>query len=192
MSMWLRVLFIITMSLVSGQSFAQQPGRENQQKTCEAILGGGPAAKECGKVFKKDAGCCIQYNAKELASRCEKMSTVALALTCFSEIHEVGFWKTDLLPENEPGLGSQYAEQWKRNVMRECSKEKTKSAALDCAVLQKSGTRFVFGQKNEELAPKATSEDPIFKFCRDAFGDYWEGVEDCVREQWAAKQRLGQ
>lgn len=71
--------------------------------------------------------------------------------------------------------GSEHAEQWKRNVMRECSKEKMESAALDCAILQKSGTKFVFGQKNEELARKAASEDPIFKFCRNAFGDYWEG-----------------
>ncbi len=188
----MRVLLIVSFSLIAGYSFAQQPAREDQQKTCEVILGGNPAAKECSKVFAKDAGCCIQYDAKRLASRCEKMSTIEYALTCFSEIHEVGFWKTDLLPENEPGLGAQYAEQWKRNVMRVCSTEKSKKEALECATLQKGGTKFGYDEKNTEIARKAISEDPIFKFCRNAFGDYWEGVEDCVKKQKAAKRRLGQ
>ncbi|MDP9813693.1 hypothetical protein J2W42_006568 [Rhizobium tibeticum] len=76
--------------------------------------------------------------------------------------------------------------------MRECSKETSNSAALDCVILQKSGTKFVFSQKNEELARNATAEDPIFKVCRNAFGDYWEGVEDCVKKQRAAKKRMGQ
>ncbi|TAW39034.1 hypothetical protein ELI17_37310 [Rhizobium ruizarguesonis] len=120
------------------------------------------------------------------------MSTIEFALTCFSEIHEVGFRKSDLLPENEPGLADQYAEQWKRNVMRVCSAEKSKKAALDCAVLQKGGTKVVYDEKNADIARKAVSEDPIFQFCRKAFGDYWEGVEDCVKKQKAAKRRLGQ
>ncbi|MBY3206876.1 hypothetical protein [Rhizobium laguerreae] len=192
MAILLRVLLIVSFSLISGQSVAQQPAREDQQKTCDAILGGKPVAKECTKAFAKDAGCCIQYDAKRLASRCEKMSTIEYALTCFSEIHEVGFWKTDLIPENEPGLGAQYAEQWKRNVMRVCSAEKSKKAALDCAILQKGGTKVVYDEKNAEVARKAVSEDPIFKFCRNAFGDYWEGIEDCVKKQHAAKRRLGQ
>lgn len=48
------------------------------------------------------------------------------ALTSFSKIHEVGFWKTNLISENEPELGAQYAEQWKRS-----------------AILQKGGTKRV-------------------------------------------------
>ena len=192
MPMLLRALLIVCFFLPAGYSFGQQPSRENQQTTCEAILGQSPAGQECNKVFAKDAGCCIQYDAKRLASRCEKMPTVELALTCFSEIHEVGFWKTDLLSENEPGLGARYAEQWKRNVMEICSKEKSKKAALDCAVLQKSGTKVVYEEKNAEIARKSVSEDPIFQFCRKTFGDYWDGVEDCVKKQHAAKRRLGQ
>jgi len=188
----LRALLIVSFWLTAGFAVAQQPSRENQQRTCEAILGQSPAGRECSKVFAKDAGCCIQYDAKRLASRCEKMSTIDFALTCFSEIHEVGFWKTELLSENEPGLGAQYAEQWKRNVMRMCAAEKSKKAALDCAVLQKGGTKVVYDEKNAEIARKSVSEDPIFQFCRKTFGDYWEGVEDCVKKQQAAKQRLGQ
>ena len=30
------------------------------------------------------------------------------------------------------------------------------------------------------------------QFCRKTFGDYWEGVEECVKQQRAAKHRLGQ
>ena len=47
-------------------------------------------------------------------------------------------------------------------------------------------------QKNTEITRKAISEDPIFKLCRNAFGDYREGVEGCVKKQKAAKRRLGQ
>lgn len=75
--------------------------------------------------------------------------------------------------------------------MRECIKETTTAAALDCAVLQKSGTKFVYRQKNKELARQATAADPIMQFCRNTFGDYWEGVEQCVKNQRAAKERLG-
>jgi len=187
-----RALLIVAVFLSVGHSFAQQSAREDQQKTCEAILGGIPVVKECSKVFAKDAICCIQYDAKRLANRCEKMSTIEYALTCFSEIHETGFWKTDLLPENEPGLAKQHSEQWKRNVMRVCSTEKSKKEALDCAILQKGGTKVVYDEKNAEIARRAISADPIYKFCRNAFADYWEGVEDCVKKQKAAKRRLGQ
>ncbi|TWA50527.1 hypothetical protein FB008_11238 [Sinorhizobium medicae] len=76
--------------------------------------------------------------------------------------------------------------------MRECMKEPTKAAALECAVLQKSGTKFVYNEKNAEIARQATASDPIMKFCRQAFGDYWVGVEQCVKDQRAAKKRLGQ
>lgn len=185
-------LLVLVMALVAYPALAQQNQREDQQRTCEAVLGARPAAAECQKVFAKDAYCCIQYDAERLAKLCAKMSSIENALTCFSEIHEVGFWKTDLIDENEPGLGAQYADQWKKNVMRECVKETTKPAALDCAVLQKSGTKFVYGQKNKEIARQSTEADPILQFCRQAFGDYWEGVEQCVKDQRAAKKRLGQ
>lgn len=185
---WLLVMLV---ALVAYPVLAQQNQRENQQRTCEAVLGKSPAAAECKKVFAKDADCCIQYDAERLAKLCAKMSSIETVLTCFSEIHEVGFWKTDLTDENEPGLGAQHAEQWKKNVMRECMKETTTAASLDCAVLQKSGTKFVYGQKNDEIARQATVADPIMQFCRNAFGDYWEGVEQCVKDQRAAKKRLG-
>lgn len=184
-------LLAIVLVFVAYPALAQQNQREDQQRTCEAVLGDRPAAAECQKIFAKDADCCIQYDAERLAKLCAKMSSIENALTCFSEIHEVGFWKTDLTGENEPGLGAQHAEQWKRNVMRECMKEPTRAAALECAVLQKSGTRFVYGQKNHAIGRQATSADPIMKFCRQAFGDYWEGVEQCVKDQRAAKKRLG-
>ncbi|APG93458.1 hypothetical protein SAMCFNEI73_pB0261 (plasmid) [Sinorhizobium americanum] len=174
-----------------GPGSAQENQREDQQQTCEAILDIQPAAAECKKVFAKDADCCIQYDEKRLAKRCEKMSSKEFALICFTEIHEVGLWKTDLTGENEPGLGAQQAKQWKKNVMRECMKEPTKADALACAVLQKSGTKFVFGEKNAQVGRDATEADPIMKFCRKTFGDYWEGVEQCVKDQRAAKKRLG-
>ncbi|NNH41886.1 hypothetical protein [Rhizobium laguerreae] len=183
---WLLVMLV---ALVAYPVLAQQNQRENQQRTCEAVLGKSLAAAECKKVFAKDADCCIQYDAERLAKLCAKMSSIETVLTCFSEIHEVGFWKTDLT--DEPGLGAQHAEQWKKNVMRECMKETTTAASLDCAVLQKSGTKFVYGQKNDEIARQATVADPIMQFCRNAFGDYWEGVEQCVKDQRAAKKRLG-
>jgi hypothetical protein len=168
------------------------PAQENQQMTCTAVLGDMPAAAECQKVFAKDADCCIQYDAERLAKQCAKMSSIENALTCFSEIHEVGFWKTELRSENEPGLAEKFSMQWKKNVMRECVKEKTKGDALDCAVLHKSGTLYVYGEKNAEIARQSAAADPIMKFCRETFGDYWEGVERCVAKQKAAKKRLGQ
>ncbi|NTF18178.1 hypothetical protein G6L37_07145 [Agrobacterium rubi] len=192
MMAFFRAFLLLSISLFSVEAMAQENSKENQQQTCLEILGESTAAQECTKVFAIDADCCIQYDVKELARRCAGMSTISHALTCFSEIHEVGFWKTDLVGENEPGLGSRHAEQWKRNVMRECAKETTKSAALECAVLQKSGTKYVFNEQNTELARKAASSDPIMLFCRNTFGDYWEGVEDCVRKQRAAKRRMGQ
>jgi hypothetical protein len=76
--------------------------------------------------------------------------------------------------------------------MRMCSAEKFEKAALDCAVLQKGSTKVVYDEKNAEIARKSVSDDPIFQFCRKTFGDYWEGVEDCVKKQPAAKRRLGQ
>ena len=184
-------LLISALVLLVYPALAQQNQREDQQRTCEAVLGKSPAAAECKKVFAKDVDCCIQYDAKRLAQLCAKMSSIENVLTCFSEIHEVGFWKIDLTSENEPGLGAQHAEQWKRNVMRECMQETTKAAALECAVLQKSGTKFVYGQRNDEIARQSTEADPIMQFCRNAFGDYWEGVEQCVKDQRAAKKRLG-
>ncbi|MDW9439236.1 MULTISPECIES: hypothetical protein [Sinorhizobium] len=108
---WLLVLVI---ALVAYPALAQQNQREDQQRTCEAVLGDMPAAAECRKVFAKDADCCIQYDAERLAKLCAKMSSTENALTCFSEIHEVGFWKTDLTDENEPGLADQYVKQWKK------------------------------------------------------------------------------
>lgn len=187
----MQLILALLIALVAYPALAQENQRENQQMTCEAILGGVPAADECQKVFVKDADCCIQYDAERLAKLCAKMSSIENALSCFSEIHEVGFWKTDLTSENEPGLAAQHAEQWKKNVMRECMKETTMTAALECAVLQKSGTKFVYGHKNDEIARQATVADPIMQFCRQAFGDYWEGVEQCVKDQRAAKKRLG-
>ncbi|MGH0214387.1 hypothetical protein NKY66_10785 [Sinorhizobium meliloti] len=184
--------FLVTMLvLFAGHAFAQENQREDQQQTCEAILGTQPVAAECKKVFAKDADCCIQYDEKRLAKLCEKMSSKEFALICFTEIHEVGFWKTDLTGENEPGLGAQQAKQWKKNVMGECMKEATKADALACAILQKSGTKIVFGEKNAKVARDATEADPIMQFCRKTFGDYWEGVEQCVKDQRAAKKRLG-
>lgn len=184
--------FLVAMLLfVAGPAFAQENQREDQQQTCEAILGTQPAAAECKKVFAKEADCCIQYDEKRLAKRCEKMSSKEFALICFTEIHEVGFWKTDLTGENEPGLADQYVKQWKKNVMQECMKESSKADALACAVLQKSGTKFVFEQKNNEIGVQAIVDDPIMQFCRKTFGDYWQGVEQCVKDQRAAKKRLG-
>lgn len=185
---WSLVMMLV---LFAGQAFAQENQREDQQRTCEAVLDTQPAAAECQKVFAKNADCCIQYDEKRLVKRCEKMSSKEFALICFTEIHEVGFWKTDLTSENEPGLADQYVQQWKKNVLRECMKEPTKADALACAILQKSGTKFGFGEKNAEIARQAMQADPIMKFCRNAFGDYWEGVEQCVKDQQAAKKRLG-
>ncbi len=185
---WLLAIVLVFMAY---PALAQQNKREDQQRTCEAVLGDRPAAAECRRIFAKDADCCIQYDAERLAKLCAKMSSIENALTCFSEIHEVGFWKTDLTGENEPGLGVQYVEQWLKSVMRVCMEEKTKTDALKCAVLQKSGTKFGYGQKNNEIARQATAADPIMQFCRNAFGDYWEGVEQCVKDQRAAKKRLG-
>jgi hypothetical protein len=187
----LEIVTLLIFLLLPVQSYAQNTSREDQRRTCEAVLQGKPALAECNKVFTKDATCCIQYDFKRLAKQCGKMSSVQLALSCFTEIHEVGFWKTDLLPENEPGLGSRFAEQWKKNVVTVCSSEKTNTAALECAVLQKSGIKFVFHEKNAQVGSEATTKDPIFQFCRKAFGDYWEGVEECVKSQKAAKKRLG-
>lgn len=184
-------LLVLVVAMMAYPALSQDNQRENQQMTCEAILGDRPAAAECRKIFTKDSDCCIQYDAERLAKLCAKMPNIENALTCFSEIHETGFRKSDLLPENEPGLADQYAQQWKKNAMRECMKETTKAEALDCAVLQKSGTKFVYGQKNEEIARQATADDPIMQFCRNTFGDYWEGVEQCVKDQRAAKKRLG-
>jgi len=185
---WLLAMVFVFMAY---PALAQQNQREDQQRTCEAVLGDRPAAAECRRIFAKDADCCIQYDAERLAKLCAKMSSIENALTCFSEIHEVGFWKADLTGENEPGLADQFVQQWKKNVMRECMKETTMANAIACAVLQKSGTKFVYEQRNEEIARQATAADPIMKFCRDTFGDYWEGVEQCVKDQQAAKKRLG-
>lgn len=107
-------LLILAMALMAYPAVAQQNQREDQQRTCEAVLGKSPPAAECKKVFAKDADCCIQHDAERLAKLCEKMSSIETVLTCFSEIHEVGFWKTDLTDENEPGLGAEHAEQWKK------------------------------------------------------------------------------
>ena len=188
----LRLFLVLIICLGAIPGFAQQDSREDQQRTCEAVLGDHPAARECTTAFAKDAGCCIQYNEKALAKRCATMSTVEFALACFSEIHEVGFWKTDLTGENEPGLAATFADQWKKNVLKVCSAETTNSDAIACAILQKSGTKFGYRERNAELANQATKADPIFQFCREAFGDYWEGVEECVQKQRAAKKRLGQ
>lgn len=35
------------------------------------------------------------------------------------------------------------------------------------------------------------SSGSIEAFCREAFGEYWQGVEECIRGQTAAKQRIG-
>lgn len=35
------------------------------------------------------------------------------------------------------------------------------------------------------------SSGSIQAFCREAFGEYWQGVEECIRGQTAAKQRIG-
>lgn len=183
-------LLISTLVLAANvDSASSQP--EDQIQTCEAILGQVPAGKHCKDIFPKNADCCIQYNPAKLADLCRKMPDVRSALLCFTEIHEVGFWKTDLLPENEPGLGASYAEQWKRNVKRVCTIESSNAAAIDCAILQKSGIKFVFRQANDAVADDAKANDPILNFCRDAFGEYWEGVERCVEKQRAAKRRLG-
>jgi hypothetical protein len=187
----IEILLAMFLLLLPTQTIAQSSSRENQQKTCAAVLDGKPAAAECKKVFAKDANCCIQYDSNRLAKLCAKMPSVKLALSCFTEIHEVGFLKSELTPENEPGLAGQYAEQWKKNVTNICSSEKTKLAALDCAILQKSGIKFVFEEKNAEVRSHITTNDPIFQFCRKAFGEYWEGVEQCVKSQSAAKKRLG-
>lgn len=191
MRIQLEIFTLLIFLLLPVQSNAQTTSPEDQQKTCEAVLQGKPAVAECNKIFAENASCCIQYDFKKLAKLCAKMSSVQFALSCFAEIHEVGFWKTDLLPENEPGLGSRYAEQWKKNVMTVCSSEKTNAAALECAILQKSGIKFVFNEKNTQVGSDAKTKDPIFQFCRKAFGDYWEGVEECVKSQKAAKKRLG-
>lgn len=188
----MKLMLALLFAFFATTAAAQETSKEDQVRTCEAVLGDRPEAAECAKIFKTSADCCIQYDEKRLMKACAKMSSIDAALTCFSEIHEVGFWKSELLPENEPGLADQFVQQWKKNVIRECSKEPTKQAALDCAVLQKSGTKFVYGQKNEEVARQAVANDPIFQFCRKTFGDYWEGVEECVKQQRAAKQRLGQ
>ena len=188
----MKLLLALMFALLATTVAAQQTTTEDQVRTCQAVLGDKPAAGECTKVFKTSAGCCIQYDENRLLKACSEMSSIDAALTCFSEIHEVGFWKSELLPENEPGLADQFVQQWKNNVMRVCSTEPTKQAALECAVLQKSGTRFGYGQKNEEVARQAVANDPIFQFCRKTFGDYWEGVEECVKQQRAAKHRLGQ
>ncbi|PRX09020.1 UNVERIFIED_ORG: hypothetical protein BCL66_10897 [Martelella mediterranea] len=188
----MRFLLILLLLLFPASASAQSAQKEDQVRTCEAILGDSAVATQCAKVFKTSETCCIQYDEKRLKDACGMMSDVDAALTCFSEIHEVGFWKAELLPENKPGLANQFVQQWKINVMRECSKEPTKQAALECAVLQKSGTRFVYGQANKEVAQQAVANDPIFQFCRKTFGDYWVGVEECVKQQRAAKKRLGQ
>lgn len=187
---WLLVLVLLSV-FMTFPSYAQQNQREDQLRTCEAVLGDRPASAECAKSFARDADCCIQYDAERLAKLCAKMSSTENALTCFSEIHEVGFWKTELGGENEPGLGAQHAEQWKKNVMRECLTEPSQSAALTCAIRQKSGTKYVYGKQNAEVARRTSEADPIMKFCRQAFGDYWQGVEQCIKEQRAAKKRLG-
>lgn len=184
-------MLVTALVLFAGQALAQENQREDQQRTCEAILDTQPAAAECKKVFAKDAECCIQYDEKRLAKRCEKMSSKEFALVCFTEIHEVGFWKTELTGENEPGLADQYVKQWKKNVMQLCMKENSKTEALACAVLQKGGTKVVYEQKNEEIGRQAIVGDPIMQFCRKTFGEYWQGVEQCVKEQRAAKKRLG-
>ncbi len=185
------ILFLALTVAVTG-AIAQQTTDEDQVRTCQAILDTNLAAAECGKVFHKAAECCIQYDETRLAKACANMSSIGAALTCFTEIHEVGFWKTDLLSENAPGLAASFAEQWKINVLRVCSKEPTRKMAIDCAILQKSGTKFSFNQRNNELRRNAVMDDPIFVFCRQAFGNYWEGVEDCMKKQKAAKQRIGQ
>lgn len=185
---WLLAIVLVFMAY---PALAQQNQREDQQRTCEAVLGDRHAAAECQKIFAKDADCCIQYDAERLAKLCAKMSSIENALACFTEIHETGFRKSEMPPENEPGLADQYAQQWKKNVMGECMKETTTGAALDCAVLQKSGTKFVYAQKNEEIARQAAVADPIMQFCKRAFGGYWEGVEQCVKDQRAAKMRMG-
>ncbi|WP_439624010.1 hypothetical protein [Shinella sp.] len=188
----MKLLLALAFALFATTANAQQTSMEDQVRTCEAVLGNSPAAVECAKVFKTSADCCIQYDEQRLLKACGAMSSIDAALTCFSEIHEVGFWKSELLPENQPGLADQFIQQWKKNVIRVCSMEPTKQKALECAVLQKSGTRFAYSQKNEEIARQSVANDPIFRFCRKTFGDYWEGVEKCVNQQRAAKKRLGQ
>lgn len=184
------ILFLVLTLVVLG-ALAQYPSKEDQVATCQAILGSNPAAAECERVFRKSADCCIQYDESRLAKACATMSGKEAALACFTKIHEVGFWNTDLLPENSPGLGASFAEQWKKTVLRVCSAEPTNKAAIDCAILQKSGIKFVFNQRNNELRRQPAGDDSILKFCREAFGDYWEGVDECVQRQTAAKRRLG-
>jgi len=188
----LTILWVAAWVALSTQaSDAQTPSTEDQVATCEAILHGRPESSECARIFPKKGRCCIQYDAERLAKICEKMPTVAGALNCFLEINEAGFRKSDLLPESQPGLADQYAKQWKINSLRICSEEKSAKSAIACANLQKSGIRTVFEQKNTAIKGSAVIADPIVSFCRKAFGDYWEGVEQCVRDQRAAKRRMG-
>lgn len=187
----MKTILFLALTLVVPSALAQYPSKEDQVATCQAILGSNPAAAECERVFRKSADCCIQYSESRLANACAAMSSKEAALACFTEIHEVGFWKTELALENSPGLSASFAEQWKKNVLRVCSEEPTNKAAIDCAILQKSGTKFMYNQRNSELARQPTGNDSILKFCREAFGDYWEGVEECVQQQTAAKGRLG-
>lgn len=187
-------LLILSMALLIS-SVAHSQGNttrvEDQQNTCQMILGQAPAASECRAVFSSSAPCCMQYNAEELARQCAQMSSISFALTCFTEIHEVGFWKTELTGETEPGLGAQFAEQWKSNTMNVCASEGSNEAAIQCAILQKSGIRFVFNERNTQNAREIVESDPVMTFCREAFGEYWAGVEHCVEEQRAARTRLG-
>lgn len=180
--------FVLPCPRLLGRSTVES--RQPAEK-CEAILGQSPAGQECSKVFAKDAGCCIQYDAKRLASRCERMSTIEFALTCFSAIHEDGFRKTELLSENEPGLGARFAAQWKRNVMRICSAEKSNKLPLTAPCCRRAAPRSSTTRRMQR-SPGSPFQKPIFQFCRKTFGDCWEGVEDCVKKQQVAKRRLGQ
>ncbi|WP_313292058.1 hypothetical protein [Rhizobium rhizoryzae] len=192
---WKNIALALVMMIVSiifvAPSQAQVTQREDQLRTCTEILKDRPAGAECSKIFPKDADCCIQYSPERLAKLCAKMSNIENTLTCFSEIHQVGFWKRELLPENEPGLANRYSEAWTRSVMIHCSKEPTKSEALSCALAQKASHKMAFKHENDQIARQLRAADPIMQFCRKALGEYWEGVEQCIKDQNAAKKRLG-
>lgn len=166
-------------------------GSENPRMTCEATLRGDKAMSECKRVFKEKEPCCLQYSEERLRKACARMPSVQTAISCFVEIHEVGFRKQELTGETTPGLAAEFAEQWKANSRKVCSSEPDIGAALDCVILQKSGIRFVYADANRKQNPSAPGRDPILQFCRDAFGEYWQGVEDCVANQKAAKRRMG-
>ncbi|RXF75518.1 hypothetical protein [Hansschlegelia zhihuaiae] len=166
---------------------------DNNPEACRAIFSGsGGLISQCLREAPKAKGTPIQLLSEhQLKDFCSRFDDVSDAINCYTEIGWLKHFKGDLGAENKEGLKSEFADRWKLNSQRECGSEATKTAALDCVLLQRSGTLSAYDEANAKAARAQQDADPIVQFCKNAFGAYWEGVERCVKDQRSAKARMG-